>query len=103
MEADSHLYETVEMSSNQQTDSTYPPSTSEYPLSSTDMESSSIPAPPPPPLPTLPVTQDSHMRLLYKPGVDLRNCIQIKNCVVRLVLGDISEHPADVLVNSQGT
>lgn len=36
------------------------------------------------------------------PPIWLRSCIQVNNCIVRLVQGNLSAHAADVLVHSGG-
>jgi len=36
------------------------------------------------------------------PTVSLQSCVQVKNCIIRLVKGDLSNHAADVLVHSSG-
>lgn len=120
IDTESHLYETVEIRQDSHEylvakpyESNSEPSNSLSMLSTNSVPTGpppALPAPPAPPappplpllLPKLPKSRAEPQKLLYKPGVDLRDCIQINNCVVRLLLGDISEHPADVLVNSSG-
>lgn len=36
------------------------------------------------------------------PTVQLHSCVQVNNCVIRLLLGNIVDHAADVLVHAGG-
>jgi len=38
----------------------------------------------------------------FVPPVSLQCCIQINNCVVRLIKGDLRKHAAEVLIHSKG-
>ena len=38
--------------------------------------------------------------LLYQPGVILRGCLRVRNCIIRVIRGDLTKHSADIIVNS---
>ena len=38
--------------------------------------------------------------LLYQPGVILLGCLRMRNCIVRVIRGDLTKHSAEVIVKS---
>ena len=51
---------------------------------------------------SVPSPTSKSIPLYSVPTINLHSCIQVNNCIIRLIHGDISEHIADVLVHSGG-
>ncbi|KAF6022287.1 PARP14 [Bugula neritina] len=88
---ESHIYETISILS------TEPPfsDVKEVPASA-NQQAPAQPVSPPP-------VQHALIPIPLVPPVSLQCCIQVNNCVVRLVRGDLSKHAAEVLIHSRGS